>query len=186
MKKKLTVLALLTIVTLVSACSQKNQEETPSQNPTTENKETQESQNHYVDAVTNPSLVTDDKSLEIARETSWIVALQNDVTVDHDLVFQGGLKKDGVVTPRLIALYNQDENKVKTASYTLTAPRATFKEDGSAIKGGTFKGDVYVECNDFKLIDATIDGNVYFKDQAAKDSFQLDDTSKVTGTMEIQ
>ena len=53
-------------------------------------------------------------------------------------------------------------------------------------KGGTFKGDVYVECNNFELVDATIDGNVYFKTQEAKDTFKMDDTSKVTGTMEVQ
>ena len=56
---------------------------------------------------------------------------------------------------------------------------------GLRIKGGTFKGDVYVEANNFELVDATIDGNIYFKDQAAKDSFKMDDTSKVTGTMDV-
>ena len=186
MKKSLTALAIITVITLISACSHTKQGETPYQTSTVEDKKNDDSKNNTVDTITNPSLVTDDKSLEVARETSWIVILQNDVTADHDLVFQGGLKKGDVVTPRLITLYNQDENKVKTASYTLTAPRATFKEDGSAIKGGTFKGDVYVECNNFKLIDATIDGNVYFKDKAAQDSFQLDDSSRVTGKMEIQ
>ncbi|MFQ7057368.1 MAG: lipofamily protein, partial [Turicibacter sanguinis] len=89
-----------------------------------------------------------------------------------DLTFEGGLKKDGVETPRLLALYNQDENRNKTASYTLTAPKMTFKEDGSRIKGGTVAGDIYVDCNNFELVDATVNGNIYFKDQAAKDSFK--------------
>ena len=119
MKKSLTALAIITVITLISACSHTKQGETPYQTSTVEDKK-------------------------------------------------------------------NDDSKNNTASYTLTAPRATFKEDGSAIKGGTFKGDVYVECNNFKLIDATIDGNVYFKDKAAQDSFQLDDSSKVTGKMEIQ
>ena len=140
MKKSLTALAIITVITLISACSNTKQGETPYQTSTVEDKKNDDSKNNTVDTITNPSLVTDDKSLEVARETSWIVILQNDVTADHDLVFQGGLKK----------------------------------------------GDVYVECNNFKLIDATIDGNVYFKDKAAQDSFQLDDSSKVTGKMEIQ
>ena len=126
------------------------------------------------------------QSLDKAVKESWIVIITKDLKTDRELVFEGGLKKGDEVVPRLLALYNQDENRVKTASYTLTAPKATFKQDGSRIKGGTFKGDVYVECNNFELVDATVDGNIYFKTQEAKDSFKLDNTSKVTGNIEVK
>lgn len=126
------------------------------------------------------------QSLDKAVKESWIVIITKDLKTDRELVFEGGLKKGDEVVPRLLALYNQDENRVKTASYTLTAPKATFKQDGSRIKGGTFKGDVYVECNNFELVDATVDGNIYFKTQEAKDSFKLDNTSKVTGNVEVK
>ena len=110
----------------------------------------------------------------------------NLIKTDKELVFKGGFENNNNEGSRLLTLYNQDENGVKSASYTLTAPKATFQQDGSKIKGGTFKGDVYVECNNFELVDATIDGNVYFKTQEAKDTFKMDDTSKVTGKMEVQ
>ena len=126
------------------------------------------------------------QSLDKAVKESWIVIITKDLKTDRELVFEGAFKKGDEVVPRLLALYNQDENRVKTASYTLTAPKATFKQDGSRIKGGTFKGDVYVECNNFELVDATVDGNIYFKTQEAKDSFKLDNTSKVTGNVEVK
>lgn len=189
MKKKALIFTLCTLVALVTACSNTdtgttNNESANNQTTTQENNNT--SNNQATDATTGPSWVTDDKTLETAVKESWIVIITKDIKTDKELVFEGGLKKDNQVVPRLLTLYNQDENGVKTASYTLTAPKATFVEDGSRIKGGTFKGDVYVQCNNFELVDATIDGNVYFKTQEAKDTFIQDSTSKVTGKMEVQ
>ena len=206
MKKKSVVLTLFTLAALMSACSKpkdtnnnNNNTNTPSttqpgstennaqnndKNNTTDGSQTSD-KNGATDTTTGPSWVTDDASLEKAVKESWIVIITKDLKTDKELVFEGGLKKGDTVTPRLLALYNQDENRVKTASYTLTIPKVTFKEEGSRIKGGTVVGDVYVEANNFELVDATIQGNIHFKDQAAKDSFKMDDTSKVTGTMEV-
>lgn len=202
MKKKSVVLTLFTLVALMSACSKpsdtnntnnssttqlensENNAENNDKNNTTDGAQTSD-KDSVTDTTTGPSWVTDDASLEKAVKESWIVIITKDLKTNKELVFEGGLKKGDTLTPRLLALYNQDENRVKTASYTLTAPKATFKEDGSRIKGGTFVGDVYVEANDFELVDATVQGNIYFKDQAAKDSFKMDDTSQVTGTMEV-
>lgn len=196
MKKKSVVLTLFTLAALMSACSKPSNtnNNTTNNTPSTTTPETSTNnntnnntmdKNQTTDATTGPSWVTDDASLEKAVKESWIVIMTKDLKTDKELVFEGGLKKGDTVTPRLLTLYNQDENQVKTASYTLTAPKVTFKEDGSRIKGGTFVGDVYVEANNFELVDATVQGNIYFKDQAAKDSFKMDDTSKVTGTMEV-
>lgn len=193
MKKKTAIFTLLTLVVLLSACSNNNNNSTNqnlgSNNNTPQNNEnTNEnpSTNETTDATTGPSWVTDDQSLEKSVKESWIIIITKDLTTNQELTFEGGLKKGDEVVPRLLTLYNQDENRVKTASYTLTAPKATFKQDGSKIKGGTFKGDVYVECNDFELVDATVDGNIYFNSQEAKDSFKLDDTSKVTGNLTVK
>ena len=198
MKKKTFILTLFTLVALVTACS--NTDSSNMNNPTANNQTTTEnnngsttqnnngntSQHQATDATTGPSWVTDDKSLETAINESWIVIVTKDLKTDKELVFKGGFENNNNEGSRLLTLYNQDENGVKSASYTLTAPKATFQQDGSKIKGGTFKGDVYVECNNFELVDATIDGNVYFKTQEAKDTFKVDDTSKVTGKMEVQ
>ena len=193
MKKKTAIFTLLTLVVLLSACSNNNNNST-NQNPgsnnntpqNTENTNENPSTNETTDATTGPSWVTDDQSLEKSVKESWIVIITKDLTTNQELTFEGVLKKGDEVVPRLLTLYNQDENRVKTASYTLTAPKATFKQDGSKIKGGTFKGDVYVECNNFELVDATVDGNIYFNSQEAKDSFKIDDTSKVTGNLTVR
>lgn len=193
MKKKTAIFTLLTLVVLLSACSNNNNNST-NQNPGSNNNTPQNNENtnenpstnETTDATTGSSWVTDDQSLEKSVKESWIVIITKDLTTNQELTFEGGLKKGDEVVPRLLTLYNQDENRVKTASYTLTTPKATFKQDGSKIKGGTFKGDVYVECNDFELVDATVDGNIYFNSQEAKDSFKLDDTSKVTGNLTVK
>jgi len=54
------------------------------------------------------------------------------------------------------------------------------------IQSGTFKGDVYVSANNFELVDATVDGNLYFTTDDAKSTFKMDDTSKVTGKQELK
>ena len=134
-------------------------------------------------------LVRDKERVDDLQNGYYVIQDPEKFCFGMDAVLLSGfakVKKGDEVVPRLLALYNQDENRVKTASYTLTAPKATFKQDGSRIKGGTFKGDVYVECNNFELVDATVDGNIYFKTQEAKDSFKLDNTSKVTGNVEVK
>jgi hypothetical protein len=62
----------------------------------------------------------------------------------------------------------------------------TIKSANASIQHGTFKGDLYVDVKDFQLIDATVDGNVYFLNEEVKSSFTMDETSKVTGVQEIK
>ena len=112
MKKKITIITLLTLIALVSACSHKNTDMT---NQT-------QSNNQVVDTTTGPSWVTDDQSLDTAVKDSWIVIITKNLKTDRELVFEGAFKKGDEVVPRLLALYNQDENHVKTTSYTLTPP----------------------------------------------------------------
>ena len=154
MKKKTFILTLFTLVALVTACS--NTDSSNMNNPTANNQTTTEnnngsttqnnngntSQHQATDATTGPSWVTEDKSLETAINESWIVIVTKDLKTDKELVFKGGFENNNNEGSRLLTLYNQDENGVKSASYTLTAPKATFQQDGSKIKGGTFKGDV--------------------------------------------
>jgi hypothetical protein len=51
---------------------------------------------------------------------------------------------------------------------------------------GTFKGDIYVNAKDFKLIGATVDGNIYFTTADAQSTFNKDANSKVTGKTELK
>ena len=146
------------------------------------------------DVVTTASIVnTQDAFLKaISKDGTWIVAITQDMTIDQDLVVEGEFKngkKDDAgndAIQRKLALYSQDENRTITARYVLTAPKMTFSSPTGSIQHGTFKGDLYVDVADFQLIDATVDGNVYFTKQEYKDSFKMDETSKITGEQKVQ
>jgi hypothetical protein len=56
----------------------------------------------------------------------------------------------------------------------------------ASIQHGTFKGDLYVNVENFQLVDTTVEGNVYFATEEAKNTFTMDETSKVTGSQEIK
>ncbi len=146
------------------------------------------------DGTTSASIVDNAAAFEKAISSSgtWIIAITKDLTVDKDISLDGEFKngkKDEAgkdVIQRKIALYNQDENRTITARYTLTAPKLTVNSPEASIQHGTFKGDLYVAVKDFQLIDATVDGNVYFTTDEAKNTFKMDTTSKVTGKQELK
>ncbi len=146
------------------------------------------------DAVTTASIVDNQEAFmkAISKTGTWIIAITKDLTIDKELLVEGEFKngkKDDAgkdLIQRKIALYSQDANRTITARYTLTAPKMTISSPMASIQHGTFKGDVVVTVTDFQLIDATVDGNVYFTTQAVKDSFKMDDTSKITGKQEVQ
>jgi hypothetical protein len=83
-------------------------------------------------------------------------------------------------------LYAQDANRKITARYTLTAPKFTISSPEASIQHGTFKGDLYVAVKNFKLVDATVDGNVYFTTEEAKSTFTPDEKSKITGKQALK
>jgi peptidoglycan hydrolase-like protein with peptidoglycan-binding domain len=142
-----------------------------------------------VDAVTTASLVNNAADFEkgISKDGRWIITTLNDLTINKDLVLDGVFKNgkksaDGTdAIQRKIGLYTQDENKKVTARFTLTAPKLTILSPNARIQSGTFKGDVYVSVSNFQLVDAVVDGNVYFTTQEAKDTFKMDAKSSVKG-----
>ena len=146
------------------------------------------------DVVTTASIVnTEDAFLKaISKDGTWIIAITKDMSIDKDLVLEGEFKngkKDDAgkdVIQRKIALYSQDENRTITAKYVLTAPKMTVSSPNGSIQHGAFNGDLYVDVADFELVDATIDGDVYFTKKEYKDSFKMDETSKITGEQKVQ
>ncbi len=145
------------------------------------------------DAVTTASIVDNEEAFlkAISKDGTWIIAITKDLNIDKELLLEGEFKngkKDDAgndIIQRKIALYAQDENRNITARYNLTAPKLTISSPKASIQRGTFKGDVYVSGTDFELVDATVDGNIYFMTKEAQDSFKMDDTSKVTGKQEM-
>lgn len=146
------------------------------------------------DMVATASVVDTNDAFEkaISKNGTWIIATLKDLTFTKDLTLDGDFKngkKDtaGVeLYQRKIGLYTQDANRAVTKRFTLTAPKLTINSLNGSIEYGTFKGDLYIAGKNFKLIDATVDGNVYFQSQAIKDSANIDAKSKVTGKQEIK
>ncbi len=201
MKFKVLFLTLLLFIALFTGCTKKNTDQNQNTQGETTSTETNTASNtgeattsEQPDTVTTASIVDSEDAFvkAISKEGTWIIAITKDLTVNQDLNLEGEFKngkkddqgKDEI--QRKIALYSQDENRNITARYTLTAPKITINSPMASIQHGTFKGDVYVNVSDFQLIDATVDGNVYFTTDDAKSTFKMDDTSKITGKQELK
>jgi hypothetical protein len=144
-----------------------------------------------LDAVTTASVVNNASAFENAISTSgkWIAAITKDLTINKELVVDGAFKNNRTpaVSFRKIALYSQDDKKVTTRKFTLTAPKLTIKSPDASIQKGIFVGDIYVSAINFGLIDTKVVGNIYFTTQEAKDTFKpLDATSSVTGEQKLK
>lgn len=185
----------MTLLTLLSVGCGKtdNKANENNSNVTEESKPNTDNNGGTVDMVTSPSRATDEAKLIKAVNESWIVILENDITTTKDITLESGFKKADkddpskmVETSRVVALYKQNENKEKVANYTLTVPKLIIKDENAKIEGGTIKGDVYIKAKGVKIEGTTIEGNVYFSNEEEKNTFHMDDNSKVTGTMEVK
>lgn len=190
------ILTVALATTVFVGCSQKAETDTTTETVT----ETTEETTEEVDVVTTASLVNDNDAFEagISKDGTWIVSVLNDLTFDKELVVDGDFKngkKDeetGEETfQRKIALYTQDESRTVTARFTLTAPKITFNSAFGSLEHGTFKGDVYVAGKNFKLVNQTIEGNLYFLNQEAMDTFKIADKegnpeTTITGVQELK
>lgn len=166
---------LVLVIALLAACGNNNE---PVANEPAANEP---------DAITSASIVnTEDAFLNaISKDGTWIIATLGDMKIDQELVLEGEFTNKDVVA-RKIALYTQDEERNITASFKLTAPKLTVKSENARIQGGTFVGDVYVETNGFKLVKATVEGNVYFASEEIKATFDASDAGVVTGVTEVK
>lgn len=155
---------------------------------------TQTTQTTVPEAVTSASIVDSATAFEKAISTSgtWIIAITKDINIGKDIVLDGEYKngkKDTAgkdIIQRKVALYAQDAKRNITARYTLTAPKFTINSPEASIQHGTFKGDLYVTAKDFSLVDATVNGNVYFTTDEAKNTFKADAKSKISGKQELK
>ena len=173
MKKQTTTALLLPIallITLLAGCTNPNP-----------------------DVVTTASVVKTNFAFESALGTngSWIIAPINDLIFDKDLILQGEFENGqqdeagNNIIQRIIALYSRDEDDNITARFTLTAPKLTIESPNASIQHGTFKGDLYVNADNFQLIDTTVEGNVYFATEQIQSTFTMDGTSVVTGVQQV-
>ncbi len=193
MKFRNILLALILIMSLFTGCTQAEDTNPPETTPPETSPPDTATPETVPDAMTTASIVDNNTAFEnaISNNGTWIICTLKDLTFDNDLVldgeFKNGKKDDNGkdIIQRKIALYTQDENHNVTNRFNLTAPKLTINSPNARIQSGTFIGDVYVSAENFQLVDATIEGNLYFMSEDAKSSFTMDETSNVTGTQEI-
>jgi DUF4097 and DUF4098 domain-containing protein YvlB len=197
MKIKVLLVTLAVITTMISGCAQKGGTTTPQQNTQQQQPATQAPK---TDATTTASIVNNEAAFlkAVSKEGTWIICTLNDMTISKEIVVDGDFKnkkKDATTGAELyqrkIGLYTQDDAKKVTARFTLTAPKITFNSINGSLEHGTFKGDVYVTGKNFRLVNQQIQGNLYFLNEEAKNTFKIDDKegnppSKVTGVTELK
>ena len=194
MKKFISFFLMTVLITsALAGCANQNTPPTSTTKPTTTAVATKKP-----DVVAGASYATDEAKLmkAVSKDGTWIIILNSDLTVTKEIVVDGALSKPAATTPpasvtpappaRKLALYAQDDKKNVTARYTLTAPKMTVKSPGFKIQSGTFVGDVYVEALGFNLVDAKVQGNIYYKTEDLKASFIMDAKSSVTGKQEVK
>jgi len=179
--KAVSLLLILVIaVTLLAGCSANPAAETTAATAATTTAAS-------ADAVSGASKATDPDSFikGAGKDGAWIIYTLADMTIDKEIVLEGEfINKEKPA--RKIALYTQDAERNVTARFTLTAPKLTVKSENARIQGGTFKGDVYVEANGFMVVDAKVEGNVYFASEEIKSTFKLDKGGTVSGVTEVK
>lgn len=196
MKKIFILLLTVSLIFGFVGCGGKNNNDNNNGNNSSATSEggVNDQKSNENDAVTTASVVDDNAAFKnaISNKGTWIIATLKDLTFDEDLVLDGSFtngKKDEQgqdIVQRKIALYTQDENRNVTNRFTLTAPTLTINSPMASIQHGTFVGDLYVSQDNFQLVDAKVDGNVYFTTDSAKSTFKMDSDSSVTGEQQVK
>jgi len=185
MKFKIIFAYLLLGIIIISGCTTNKQPNTTQEQQKQENQQKQN--DTEPNAITTASIVNDEEAFlkAVSSEGTWIIAVLRDMTIEEDIVLEGEFIHNDK-PERKIALYSQDENRNITARYTLTAPRLIVKSENARIQNGTFVGDIYVEANNFSLVDTKVEGNLYFSSEEYKASSNIDEKSSITGVIEIK
>lgn len=186
--------ANLIVITLIISLSTFIWAGCAQQQPSTPPNQNQNQQDTTPDTQTTASIVNEIDAFKkaISKDGTWIICLLKDLTSEEELVLEGEFtngkknEKGKEIIQRKIALYEQDDNRNITKRYTLTIPKLTIKSPEASIQHGTFVGDLVVDVKNFKLVDTTVEGNVFFTSEEAKSTFQMDEQSKITGKQELQ
>lgn len=184
--RKLAAIAAVFTLTLLVGCGNSANNNAANTNTSANNGNTATA-TEAPDAVTSVSVVDNNEAFKkaISKDGHWIAAVLNDLTFTEELVVDGQfINKEEPA--RKIALYTQDADHNITNSFTLTAPKITIRSENARIQGGTFVGDVYVEADGFAVVNATIEGNVYFSDAKYQATYTAADQGKVTGVTEVK
>lgn len=140
-----------------------------------------------IDAVTSASIVKDIDTFEkaISKHGNWLICLESDLTTDKELVLDGTFFNKRFQIQRKIGLYDYADQATKTVGnqYTLKAQKLTIKSPNARLQYGTFIGDIYVEATNFSLVNTKVEGNVYFTNEEAYNTFT--NNGEVTGEIKL-
>lgn len=199
MRTKALLLALVLVISIFAGCSKPAPAPTPPATtpPANQGGGTPNPPDTTPNVTTSASIVDNEAAFKkaISNSGTWIIAPLKDLTFTEDLVLDGEFKngkKDTAgkdLIQRKIALYTQDDKRNITGTFTLTAPKLTINSPDAGLWYGTFKGDIYVNAPRFTLFGATVDGNIYFMTDEAKNTFKKDETKqpvKITGKQELK
>ena len=191
MKKTFVIVLTLTLMVFsFTGCAPAETPDTEvpaTEAPAEETEAPAEVMSEEVDAMTTASIVSSGDALvkAVSSEGAWLAATLNDIVLNNDIVIDGEFTHREKVD-RKLALYTQDEDHNITAQFSVTAPKMIVKSPNFRITGGTFKGDVYVEAEGFKLDkSSTVDGNIYFANQMMLDTFTMTDSAALTGMVQV-
>lgn len=134
------------------------------------------------DVVSGASQAPDEATFKerISKDGNFIIITSKDLTFTEDLIVDGTFEKRSLA----FAAYSADGKAIENR-YTVTAPSIVINSENTLLEYGIIKGDVYVQSPGFRTKDATIDGNLYFATEELKNAFSIDESSKVTGQIEV-
>lgn len=197
-KKSLKLMSAALMVSLLAACGDDNEaagndvvnnDNNNNNVEENENNNAGGNENNDEDGMTgatyNEVMDADNLHEYIGADGAWILHFYADVTTDEDLVMEGD-QENRDEPERKLALYEQDEDRNVTESYTLEAPSLTVLNENARLQNGTFVGDIYVEANGFVLNNMTVEGNVYFASDEFEASAEISEDTEVSGVMEVQ
>ncbi|MFW5828176.1 MAG: hypothetical protein ACOCU4_08785 [Alkalispirochaeta sp.] len=133
---------------------------------------------------TQMSAMDGDLQEAVGPDGAWIVIWTGDTTQSEEITVSGEVyqSEDDEEPRRKLALYAQDSDRNVTDRYTLTVPRLVVDHVNTLIQAGEVAGNVYVNAEGFELAGgATINGNLYFADDAIEESASIGDDSTVLG-----
>ena len=189
MKSKFLKILAATVIgsTLFVGCGSNNEEVTP---PVTDSNSVEKP-----DAITSSSKASDESQLQkaLSENGTWIVLVQNDITTNKDLEIKGEFSKPSKddatkMEPagRNLTLYSKDDSGNISKTFKITTPKLIVKSKDTIIKDGIINGDIYVEADNLTLYKTKVEGNVYFMNDSAKNTFKLDEGATVTGEIKLK
>jgi len=142
----------------------------------------------YPDVIASASvMLTGEKELQnsLGAKGTWITTLGSDVTVTHDLVWSGDVRKEGGTAPgrKLGLYYHSAPNIGGEQLFTLKVPVLKVTAENANLAYGTLDGPVIVEAKGFKLTNCTITGQLSFATQEQYDSATFNDVTIKGGVM---